>query len=167
VDVSGVAAGKVDRAGDTMTGTLNVPTLSGTTISGSTITENGNLILAQREIVYVIDGAGSVITSGSKGVIQIPWDANVDSYRMLADATGSAEVDVRRQSYADFNGEGFAASDSITGTETPTLSSAVKTEDTTLTTWSGLSAGDNLEFRVIADTTTITRLTLNIPITPA
>jgi len=142
-------------------------TINANEISGASLFESGNKVLAQREIVYVIDGGGSIIPSGSKGVIQIPWDATVNSYRMLADVTGSAEVDVRRQTQANYAGEGFPASDSITGTETPTLSSAVKTEDVSITTWSGISAGDNLEFRVIADTTTITRLTLNIPITPA
>ena len=67
--------------------------------------------------------------------------------RLLADNTGSMVVDIWKDTYANY--PPTASPDSITASAKPTLSSAIKSEDTTLTGWTtSISAGDTLRFNV-------------------
>ena len=68
-------------------------------------------------------------------------------------------IDVWKDTYANFPP---TSADSITGSEKPTLSSAQKNQDLTLTTWTtAVSAGDILAFNVDS-ASTVTRVTLSI-----
>ena len=101
-----------------------------------------------RAIAFVIDGGGSVISTGSKGYLEVPFDCEISEWTLFADQTGSIVVDVKRATYA-----GFPTTASIAGSEKPTLSSAQKNQDTSLTTWTtSLTAGDILEFFVDSST---------------
>lgn len=109
-----------------------------------------------------IDGGGSVITTGVKGYIQIPFAMTIDAWRIFADISGSIVIDVWNDVYANFPP---TVADSITAGSPPTLSSAQKAEDTTLTgspSWDvTIVAGDILGFKV--DTVaTVTRVTLQL-----
>lgn len=114
-------------------------------------------------IAYVIDGGGAVVTTGNKGHVSVPANAIVTGWVITADQVGSAVVDVLRSTYA-----GFPTGSSIAGTDKPTLSSAQKNSDSTLSGWGNtvLSAGDILQFSV-SSCSTCTRLivTLNVQIT--
>ena len=112
---------------------------------------------------FVIDGGGQVITSGSKGVLEVPYTSTPQSWTLIGNLSGSLSVDVRRSTYANWTvASALTSASSIVGTEKPTLTSASKNQDTSLTTWSGLTAGDLLLYHVDATPSTVTRATLSI-----
>lgn len=114
-------------------------------------------------INFVIDGGGIAITTGVKGFIVVPFACTITAVRLLADQSGSIQVDIWKDTYANYPPDN---DDSITdaGT-TPVISSAVKSEDTSLTDWTtSVAAGDILGFNVDS-CTTITRCTVEIAFT--
>ncbi len=121
----------------------------------------GTFVANTRTLNFVIDGGGSVITTGKKGVAVIDGDYTVTGWSIIADQSGSIVVDVNRATYAN-----FPTTSSIAGSELPTLSSAQKAEDLTLTSWTTtLSARDVLEFEVDS-VTTVTRVTVALRLVP-
>lgn len=106
-----------------------------------------------------IDGGGSAITTGQKGYVTIPYDMTITGWDILADQSGSIVIDVWKDTYANFPP---IVGDSIAGTEKPTLSSAQKNQDTSLSTWTtSVSQGDIIGFNVDS-AATVTRVTLVI-----
>jgi len=80
---------------------------------------------------------------------------------VLADQTGSIVVDIWKDSYANFPP---TDADSITASAPPTISSAQKSQDSTLTGWTtSISAGDILAFNVDS-CSTIARVTLSLKV---
>lgn len=97
-------------------------------------------------IQFVIDGGGSAITTGIKGDIEVPFDCTIEQVTMAADQSGSVVVDVWSDTYANFPA---TDADSITASAVPTISSATKSQDSTLTGWTtSLTQGDILRFNV-------------------
>lgn len=114
-----------------------------------------------RQIGITIDGAGSVITTGLKGFKSFPVAGTIIGVRMLADQSGSAVVDIWKDTYANYPP---VVADTITAAAKPTISGATKSEDTTLTGWNvTVNAGDVFGFNVDS-AATITRLTLELTI---
>lgn len=106
---------------------------------------------------YVIDGGGSVITTGQKGHIEWGFDAVITGWTILADVSGSIVVDVWKDTYANFPP---TVADTIAGTEKPTLSSAQKNQDLTLTSFStSVTKGDIWAFNVDS-ASTVTRVVI-------
>ncbi len=100
-----------------------------------------------------VDGAGIVLTTGTKGFRYIGQDCTITGWSVVSDVSGSIIFDVKR------------AGVSIAGTEKPTLSASSSASDLALSTWTtSLVAGDIIEF-VIDSASTITRATLTILIT--
>jgi hypothetical protein len=125
---------------------------SGTTPTGMTAGSFG----------ITIDGGGSTITTGVKGYIQIPYSGTITGWSIVADQTGSCVIDVWKDTYDNFPP---LVADSIAGSEKPTLSSAVKNQDLSLSTWTtSVTAGDIIAFNVDS-ATTVTRVNLYINIT--
>ena len=137
---------------------------TGIVITSDVITQTITLtpIATVRSINYVIDGGGSVITTGSKGHLVIDFDCTINSWTMLGDVSGSIVVDIKRGTYAN-----YPTTASIAGTNKPTFSSVLKNQNITLTGWgsTALLAGDILEFTVDS-AVTVTRVTLDIKVTP-
>ena len=107
----------------------------------------------------VIDASGSVLTTGIKTDIEVKAPCTITAVRLLADQTGSIVLDLWKDVYASFPPTG---ADTITASAKPTLSSAAKSEDTTLTGWTtSLAAGDIIRVNVDS-VATITQLTLSI-----
>jgi hypothetical protein len=128
---------------------------NGLEISGTALQMTAN----QRTtaVQFVIDGGGSAITQGMKGSIQVPFDCTITAARLLADQPGSIVVDIWKDSFANYPP---TVSDSITASAKPTISTAAKAENTTLTGWTtGISAGDILAFTVDS-ASTVTRVTV-------
>lgn len=97
-------------------------------------------------INFVIDGGGSAITTGFKGFAMVPFDCTVVGVDVLANVSGSLVVDIWRDSYANHPP---VDADSITASAPPTLSSAIKSRNDTLTGWTTqLNEGDILGFNV-------------------
>ncbi len=108
-----------------------------------------------------IDGAGTAITTGVKGYIVLPYNATITSWNVVADQSGSVVVDVwKDSSYTIPTG----ATQSIAGTEKPTLSSQQINSDLSLSTWTtSLVVGDVIAFNVDS-ATTVERITLQIKV---
>lgn len=119
--------------------------------------------IGKRTFGLTVDGGGAAITTGIKGDVRLPIGGTITRVTMLADQTGSAVVDIWRDNYANFPP---TAADSITASAKPTISSANKSEDTTLTGWSAsFAAGDIFRFNVDS-ASTITRLHLIVEYQP-
>ena len=109
----------------------------------------------------VIDGGGSVITTGVKGFIPVPYTGTITRVTVLstdASATaGSIVVDLWKDTYANY---APTDADSITASAPPTLSSANKSQDSTLTGWTtSVTAGDIVGFNVDS-ASTVTHVTV-------
>lgn len=105
-----------------------------------------------------IDGAGSVISTGLKGYLKIPYNCTITSSEIVADQTGSIVIDIWRNTYANLPTD----ANSITASATPTLSSAQKSQDLTLNGWqTSLTGGHYLAFNVDS-ATTVTQATLTL-----
>jgi hypothetical protein len=102
-------------------------------------------------ISFIIDGGGSAITTGIKGDLMIPFACTILEATLLADQSGSIVVDVWKDTYANYPPTNV---DSICASAKPTLSSATKSQDSTLTGWTlSIVAGDTLRFNVDSITT--------------
>lgn len=114
-----------------------------------------------RWVSFVIDGGGSAITTGIKGDIAMPA-CTIVAVDMLADQSGSIVVDLWKDTYANFPP---TDADSITSSTPPTITTATKSTDSTLTSWTtNVSDGDIIRLNVDS-CTTITRCTVSIKIT--
>lgn len=106
-----------------------------------------------------IDGGGSAITTGAKGYVEIPYAMTITANTVVCDQSGSIVIDVWKDTYANALP---TDADSITASAPPTVSTAVKSQDSTLTGWTtAVSAGDVVGFNVDS-ATTVTRCTLTI-----
>jgi hypothetical protein len=109
------------------------------------------------DIIVVIDGGGAAITTGVKQDLEVPFACTVLQSTLLVDVSGSIVVNVWKDTYANFPP---TVAGKITGSAPPTISSATKAQDATLTGWTtSISAGDLLRFNVDS-CATITRATL-------
>jgi len=121
------------------------------------VLESGNYAALE----FVIDGGGAAITTGIKGDIEVPFACTISAVTLLADQSGSIVVDVWKDTYANFPP---TDADSITSATPPTISTATKAQDTTLTSWTkSITAGNILRFNVDS-CTTITRVTVSIKV---
>jgi hypothetical protein len=110
-------------------------------------------------ITYVIDGGGTAITTGIKGDLEIPFACTINRVTLLADQVGSAVVNIWKDSYANYPP---TVADKITASAPPTITAAIKSQDSTLTGWTtAIAAGDTLRFNVDS-VATIQRLTLSL-----
>jgi len=113
--------------------------------------------LGNASLTYIIDGAGSAITTGLKGFLEVPFGCTITRVTMLGDQSGSIVVDIWKDTYASFPP---TDGDSITAAAPPTITTAQKSQDSTLTGWTkALSAGDILAFNVDS-CATVERLTV-------
>lgn len=114
------------------------------------------------DISFIIDGGGSAITTGEKGHLEIPFACTINQVTMLADQSGSIVVDIWKDTYANFPP---TVADTITASAKPTITTAQKSQDSTLTGWTtAIAAGDILAFKVDS-ITTITRVTISLKVT--
>lgn len=109
-------------------------------------------------IVVHINGGGSAITTGKKIALAVPFDLTISGWTLLADQSGSIVIDVNHSTYS-----GYPTTSSAAGSEKPTLSSAQKAQDLSLTTWgeTTIEEGEILEFEVDS-ATTVTWVTLTL-----
>lgn len=114
-------------------------------------------------IAYLIDGGGAEIATGIHGPgLMIPFACTITKATALADQSGSIVVDIWKDSYANYPPDN---SDSITASAPVTISTATKSEDATLSSWTtSVSAGDILRFNVDS-VTDIEALTITLTIT--
>ncbi len=98
------------------------------------------------DIEIIIDGGGAEIGTGEHGHLMVDWDCEIEQVTLLADQSGSIVIDIWNDDYADYPP---ADGDSITASAPPTISGAIKSQDSTLTGWTKtIAAGDILAFNV-------------------
>jgi hypothetical protein len=115
-----------------------------------------------RGIEFIIDGGGSAITTGVKGYLEIPFACTINRVTLLADQSGSIVVDIWKDTYANYPP---VDGDSITSSAVPTISSATKSQDASLSGWTtSISAGDVLGFNVDS-ISTCQRVTVSLKVT--
>lgn len=114
-----------------------------------------------RCITYVVDGGGSALSTGVAGDLYIPFNCIISSATLLADQTGSVEVDI----WADLlSAYPPTIADSIVASDPPTITTDDHSQDATLTGWTTqIVAGSTLRFN-INSVTDITRLTLALTV---
>jgi hypothetical protein len=92
----------------------------------------------------------------------VDYACTITQVTMLADQSGSVVVDIWKDVYANYPP---TVADTITASAKPTITTATKSKDSTLTGWTtNVSAGDTLRFN-IDSVTTITRLNLTLKVT--
>jgi pyruvate/2-oxoacid:ferredoxin oxidoreductase beta subunit len=114
-------------------------------------------------VAVTFDGQGAAIEVGTAYHWTAPADGTIVGVTMLADQSGSIVVDVYKDTFANYPPTN---ADSITAAAPPTISSAIKSQDTTLTGWTtAFSAGDVLRFEV-ESCSAITRCCLHFEVQP-
>lgn len=99
-------------------------------------------------IPVMVDGGGTTIVSGYKGVVAIDTPGTIVEAKMLSadNLTGSIVMDLWKSTYA---GHSPTVANTITASAKPTIVAGTKTTNTTLTGWTlGLAAGDELAINV-------------------
>jgi hypothetical protein len=110
---------------------------------------------------FVIDGGGSVISTGVKGDLKVDFSGRIDGADLHANASGDIVVDIWVAPYGDAPPTN---SESITASAPPTLSSAQKSQDLILTGWTR-TFNANSVFRFNVDSAaTVSRVTLALKI---
>lgn len=135
-----------------------------TYVSGNTLQNHSDILsLASFGLAFPIGNGAGEISVGAYEDIEIPFGFSVDGWILeTRDAAGDLVVDVMEGAYADLP---LSTADSIAGTEKPTLSSAQKAQDLSLSTWTtNGSAGNWLGWEVIS-VSGITQATLSLRMT--
>jgi hypothetical protein len=144
--------------------TGQLPVANGGTAATTAADARTNLGVQTAQLEVVIDGGTAVIPTGVKGDLRVPFNCTLVSWTIVADASGSAVVDVWKDTYANYPP---TVADTIAASAKPTLSSAIKNTDATLTGWTtSLSKGETLRFNVDS-AATVKRLTISFEVTRA
>lgn len=148
---SGLAASKQD----TLVSGTNIKTINGSSVLGS-----GDLVVSgsgTRTIGMTFDGGGSPPMVGAVGYVVAQFSGTIDQWSIIADASGSAVVDVWKAA-----GAIPTVANTIAGSEKPTLSATQLNSDTSLSSWTtAVTVGDVFGFN-IDSVTTCTRLTVEV-----
>jgi hypothetical protein len=136
---------------------------TGTTGSQGLTGPQGATGPAVSSLSFLIDGAGSAITTGQKGELSIPFAANVAGWTVAADQVGDIVVDVWATGPT-----GYPPTDSgsMPGAGTPPTLSSDDFAFTGPTNWddTSIAADDVLRFNVDS-ASTVTRATVTIKLT--
>lgn len=106
------------------------------------------------DLAFVIDGGGNPITTGQKGQLHVPITMALNSWRVMADQSGSIVVDVLKANNA------VPSSSMIGGGNKPTLTSA-QFNEVGISGWTSTSfiPDDWIAFNVVS-AATLTRATV-------
>ena len=115
--------------------------------------------LTYASIQFIIDGGGSAITTGIKGDLEIPFDCTIDRATALADTTGNITVAIWKSTYGAFPPTVTA---NITASAPVTITSAIKSQDSTLTGWTKAIAADSILRYNVDSCAAITRVTISL-----
>ncbi len=124
--------------------------LGTSTITGTLPAANNETNLRHTSIGATFNGGGSAIAANSKQWVYVPYGTTVQSATIACDVSGSIVFDVQMDTYANFS----TAMTSIVASAPPTVTSAQKSQDLTLTGWTvAIPAGDYILFKVTSATT--------------
>jgi hypothetical protein len=168
----GATVGEVDAAITAAIAALTIPDtiddlddFSGTPATGDLLQYDGTdwvpytpeAITVPYSAQFIIDGGGIEIADGIAGDIRIPVASTITSWHLLADQSGSIQIDIWKDTYNNYPP---TDADSITAAAPLTISLTTKNTNSTLTGWTtSVTAGDILRFNVDS-CTTIERVTI-------
>lgn len=163
-----VGTGTYTASGTTLSRTVDESTNSDAAInlSGSAtvaVITKAEYIQRLRTVALslTIDGGGAAISTGIVADLKVPFACEIVDVEMLADQSGSIVVDIWKDTYANFPP---TDADSITASAVPTITTATKSQDSTLTGWTtAIAENDILRFNVDS-VTSITRLHLTLKV---
>ena len=118
-----------------------------------------------RVIGMIIGDGVAVISTGIAGFVSVPATGTITKVRLLSSdpsvTSGSIVIDIWKDTYSNY---APTVADTITASAKPTISSAIKSEDSTLTGWTtSVTAGDVLAFKVDS-VTSLKRVTIEITV---
>lgn len=121
---------------------------------GNTLTVAVSTNIRTAGIFYSFSNGGSVLTSGTKVYIPIPFACTIIDWTIIGDQSGSIVIDIWKDVYANAPP---TIADVITASDKPTMTTAQKATGSSLTGWTtSIAAGDVLAL-VINSVTTLTR----------
>jgi len=127
--------------GGAETATFNIPL----TVNDP-LTVTSGIIGEPREICFIIDGGGSAITTGAKAWVRANDAFAIIGVEMTSDTSTTTVVDLWKDTYANFPP---TDADTITASAVPTITTAIKSQDETLTAWTtAVSEGDYIRANV-------------------
>jgi hypothetical protein len=111
------------------------------------------------ELVYTINGGGTVIPAGETAWIPIAYTGFITGWDLSADLSGSVTMDVWHCTAANYPP---VIGNTITASAKPYITSALRNSSTTLTGWTvNFAAGDYFKFYV-ESISTITKLVVTL-----
>lgn len=114
-------------------------------------------------VTFIIDGGGSAIGTGLKGWLHFDFAWTINEITMLADQTGSIVVDLWKTTYSAYApGTHPVIADSITGAAVPTITTAAKMQDSTLTGWTTAVSIDDIIAFDVTSAATIQKLSITL-----
>jgi len=120
--------------------------------------------VATADVIFVIDGGGSALSTGVKGDLRIDFNCTITAWSLLADQSGSIGLSIWKGTLANYPPTVANLMSGNSG-QTPHITTATNANSSTLTGWTTtISAGDCLRFNVDS-ATTITRVTLALKVT--
>ena len=119
--------------------------------------DNQNL----RSVGIIFDGGGVALGAQTRCTI-VNIAGTIKGFTMISDVSGGATVDVQTVAYSSYTGPGAASS--ITDSHTPTMASAVKYQDTTLTGWTTSLSANTVVCFVLSSPSTVTWLNADLKI---
>ena len=102
----------------------------------------------------VVDGAGSIITTGSKGFRYIPYDCTITNAVLIGDTTGTADFAIYNDSSLELDGATIGGISLNRGQTASTIAGFT----------TGLSENDVLEFKIQGSPAAITRASLFVEV---
>lgn len=115
-----------------------------------------------KQVTACFDGNGSAIAAGTKLYVPCRFTGTITRSSIFADVSGSCVIDVWKDTYANYPP---TVADTIAASAKPTLSTAIKNDDATLTGWTtSVTAGDVFGFNVDS-ASTVTRVVVILEIT--
>lgn len=152
-----------DHEGVDLVGNLQTSGQMGSWAAGTNAATILTALSSGSGINLIINEGGGSLTTGIKGVFVMPYAGEITQVTTLADQSGSVVIDLWKDTYANYPPTDADSIIGVGGTP-PTLSSAIKSQDSTLTSWTKtFSAGDI--FMVNVDSaTTVTWITLELRI---
>jgi len=101
---------------------------------------------------FIDGGTATPATATTHVWLRVPFGGVIESVTTVADASGSAVVDIKKRAY------GGGAASSICASAKPTLSGAQESTDTTLTGWTTTITAGDLLYWVLDSVTTCKKI---------
>lgn len=166
ITVANLIAGVSTAKGDINIGTgvstsskLTVGSNAQKLVANSAATNGVSWIDDDVAIEIMLGNGVNEILTGVQAYVEMPFAMTLEAVRVVSKDSGSIVIDVWKDTYANFPP---TDADTITSATPPTITTAVKVEDTDLTNWTkAFAKGDWLAFNVDS-VTTCTLVTISL-----